>query len=140
MTQTRLTPPAFLPVLVATKATQGQRTNDFCWCDEDEPVRFGTECDGEKVDGRCGCRRSMTGLSTLKATTTMKVKQLPITRSQYVDMLKSSYDKAGFGFALDDADIAAEADQLLSLAAAFVGVDAVEKRGNKLKSRAAKGR
>ena len=43
-----------------------------CWCEEGELVRFATECDGERVDGRCGCRRSMTGMSTLKATTTVR--------------------------------------------------------------------
>ena len=122
-----------LPVLVATKETQGQRKNDFSWCNEDEPVRFAFECDGENVDGRCGCRRSMSGLSTKKATTTMRVKFLPITRSEYVAMLKSSYEESGFP--LDAATLDGEANQLLAFAAAFPTTAVIEKRGSKLQTR-----
>src|SRR5262245_27740329 len=89
-------PADLLPVLVATPQTQAQRRNDFCWCDEDEPVRFALACDGERVDGPCGCRRSMTGTSTLKATTTFRVELLPISRAEFVAMLKDSYRKSGF--------------------------------------------
>lgn len=128
------TSPALLPVLVATKKTQGQRKNDFAWCDEDEPVRFGSECDGEPVDGKCGCRRAMVGILSLKATTTMRVKLLPLARSEYVAMLKASLDKTGLPF--DQAEIEGQAEELLSLAAAFPADRVVEKRGNKMQTRA----
>ena len=50
-----------MKLLVATTKTQGQRKNDFCWVPEDEIVQFAFVCDGEKIDGSCGCRRSMSG-------------------------------------------------------------------------------
>lgn len=128
------TSPAFLPVLVATKETQGQRRNDFCWCDEGEPVQFALECDGETVDGRCGCRRSMTGMLTRKATTTMRVQRLPITREQFVDMLRASHAKSGFPI-VDDSLYQDDADELLRLAAAFPTDAIVEKRGASMQSR-----
>ena len=59
--------------LVGTKETQGKRKNDFSWTTDGEPVMFGSECDGEKVDGKCGCKRAMSGVTSAKATTTMKV-------------------------------------------------------------------
>ena len=40
-----------MKILVATKETQGNRKNDFCFCDEEEIVKAGMECDGESVDG-----------------------------------------------------------------------------------------
>lgn len=133
MTTSITSPAKLLPVLVATRETQGQRSNDFCWCDEDEPVRFTTECDGERVDGRCGCRRAMTGMSTLRVTTTVRVQHLPLTREQFVSLLKSSYEKSGFPFS--DEDVRKEADELLRLARAFPPDRVIEKRGDQLQSR-----
>ena len=57
-----------MKMLVATKETQGKRRNDFCWATEGELVRFAFQCDGEAVDGRCGCRRSFCGLDSHKAS------------------------------------------------------------------------
>ena len=51
-----------MKVLVGTKETQGQRSNDFSWAEDGELVMFGSECDREDVDGTCGCRRAMSGL------------------------------------------------------------------------------
>ena len=49
-----------MKVLVATRNTQGQRGNDFCFVPEGEIVAFpAAECTGEKIDGSCGCRRSV---------------------------------------------------------------------------------
>lgn len=75
----------------------------------------------------------MSGLSTGRVTTTIRVKHLPLTRSEYVAMLKASFDRAGFP--LDDASIEEEADQLLRLAAAFPTDRILEKRGGKLQTR-----
>ena len=57
-------------VLTATAATQGMRKNDFSHTEEGELVTYGLECDCEQVDGVCGCKRSLVGRSTHKATTT----------------------------------------------------------------------
>lgn len=60
--------------LVATRETQGERANDFFFCLEGEPVHFGVICDGDSgADSSCGCSRSMIGLSSRKATTTVRV-------------------------------------------------------------------
>ena len=67
-----------MKILVATKEGQGQRKNDFCWAEEGEVVKFPSECDRETVDGRCGCRRSMSGANSLKGTKTMKVVEFDI--------------------------------------------------------------
>lgn len=128
------TSPASLPVLVATKETQGQRRNDFCWCDDGEPVRFTVQCDGETVDGNCGCRRSMSGMTTHRATTTFRVKPLPITREQFVDMLRASHARSGFPI-VEDRLYQEDADELLRLAAAFPANAVIEKRGGKMQTR-----
>jgi len=62
-----------MKVLVATEETQGHRKTDFCWTEEGELVFFGSECTRETIDGECGCRRSLCGLRTRKATTTFRV-------------------------------------------------------------------
>ncbi len=131
---TTTSPANTLPVLVATREKQGQRHNDFCWCDDGEPVRFAFACDGERVDGRCGCRRSMTGMSTLKATTTVRVELLPMSREQFVSVLKASYGKSGFP--LDDGAVKEEADELLRLALPFSAGVVIEKRGDEMRQRA----
>ena len=59
--------------LVATKETQGKRKSDFSWTTDGVPVMYGSECDGETVDGKCGGKRAMAGVTALMSTTTMKV-------------------------------------------------------------------
>jgi len=53
-----------MKLLVATRKTQGQRENDFCWADDGEVLKFTIECGGEPIDGPCGCRRAMSGVKT----------------------------------------------------------------------------
>jgi hypothetical protein len=63
-----------MKVLTATSQTQGWRENDFCWTVEGELVFFPQiECGRGTIDDDCGCRRSMAGLVSHRATTTMKV-------------------------------------------------------------------
>ncbi len=63
-----------MKVLVATNQTQGWRENDFCWTVEDELVVFPPlQCGCGSIDDPCGCRRSMAGLVSHRATTTIKV-------------------------------------------------------------------
>ena len=57
-----------MKILVGTTETQGRRKNDFCYTKEGEVLCFHLECDGETVDGSCGCKRSMSGVDTNKAT------------------------------------------------------------------------
>jgi len=109
-----------MKLFTATRQTQGQRDNDFCWAEEDELVRFPFECDGERVDGQCGCRRSMAGLLSQKATTTFKVVELPIGKEalQFVTRLPDE-----------------ELDQLLYAASRFQIGAVCERRGNLIQER-----
>jgi len=63
-----------IPIFVATRQTQGQRDNDFCFVPEGEIVTFPVfTCTGEEADGACGCRRSLCGVHSSTGTTTVKV-------------------------------------------------------------------
>jgi hypothetical protein len=67
-----------MKVVTATGQTQGWRDNDFCWTVEGELVFFTPiECGRGYIDDDCGCRRSMAGLVSHLATTTMKVIERP---------------------------------------------------------------
>ena len=84
-------------MLAATKKTQGQRSNDFCWANEGELVRPGSVCDGEHdPDGPCGCNRSMVGLDSHKATTTIEVIDSPLDRCEIVEMFVKSHKDCGW--------------------------------------------
>ena len=86
-----------LKVLEATKETQGQRASDFTGVPEGELVRFHFQCDSDtEPDGGCGCARSMTGMQTLKATTTFKVAEIEMGVDEYIHVTRESYLKSGF--------------------------------------------
>jgi len=126
-----------MKVLVATKETQGRRKNDFSWTDEGEFVGFSFECDGERVDGRCGCRRAFSGLHSHKATTTARVVEKEMTVEQYLGIYHKSLISAGWieeGNPLP-LESKGEAMELLRLAATFPTGMVVEKRGDTLQTR-----
>jgi hypothetical protein len=89
-------------VLVSTKRTQKQRENDFSFVPENELLYFGTQCSGEKVDGSCGCRRSLVGVKCLKATTTMKVAASELDVEGLAETIHRAWKKGGFTESLDD--------------------------------------
>ena len=127
-----------MKVLVATKETQGNRKNDFCWCDEGELVRHGTECSREKIDGRCGCRRSLVGMKTSKASTTMKVVERNITQAQLEDELTNSLKRDGWITSLTKNDkliIKRDAQELSNIANFFPVNSVIERRGKRFKIR-----
>ncbi len=83
--------------LIATKETQGQRPNDFNWCNEREVVFTGFSChNGETPDDSCGCGRSFSGLETSKGTTTMQVVALPWDPCDLIKAVLKSHERAGF--------------------------------------------
>ena len=128
-----------MKLLAATNETQGQRPDDFMWCTEGEIVKFGTECDGEEVDGKCGCRRSMVGVQCNKATTTMKVIQVERTREELTDALRDNYKEGGWynlmGAEPAEKSIRREVEDLIRLSEGFPVGSIVEKRGNKFQVR-----
>lgn len=121
-----------MKVLVATKETQGTRKNDFSFTNEGELVKLGFECDGEETDGNCGCRRSMVGFNTLKATTTFKVIEKEITRDEFLKLFEESEKRAGWGFTKEDIEWG---DDLLRIAQQFTPNCILEKRGDKIQVR-----
>jgi hypothetical protein len=75
-------------VLVATRETQGEGQRDFSWTVDGELVRF-PEMECDCVD--CGCRWSMVGCASQKATTTFAIAELPeLSWEQLVDTLADS--------------------------------------------------
>lgn len=125
-------------VLVATKLTQGQRKNDFFWATEGELVRFHSECDGESINGHCGCRRSMSGLKSLKATTTMQVAEMDMDEKEYEIKIAQSL-KASWGKSLSPQELNTwahrDAVELLRMGKFWPVGTVVEKRGNTYKAR-----
>ena len=127
-----------MKVLVATREKQGVRANDFCHADEGEVVTIGFQCDGESVDGHCGCRRTMCGLTSHKATTTMKVADMPhVTVEKFVEMQAASDVQGGWYDSMEKAKAAARpvVRELLRLARTFLSGMVVEKRGSKFQER-----
>lgn len=123
-------------VLVLTSEGQGKRKNDFISGNEGEVARFASECDGEAVDGKCGCRRSMAGIETNKMSTTMKVVDLPLTVDEFYAKIRKNYEEAwGMTGPEYDADIIRDAAELLRIAKCFPVGSIVEKRGNKFQTR-----
>lgn len=118
-----------MKVLVATANGQGGRESDFCWTVEGELVVIPVQCgaDGEDPDGGCGCRRAMSGLASLKATTTFMVADQPMTHDEYVDAIHDSTERAGWGDDLEFADNMA--DLLLRVAADHPEGAVLERRG-----------
>jgi hypothetical protein len=94
-------------VLVATKETQGSRSNDFCWATEDEIVVPGFTCDSAhgEPDGPCGCVRAFCGIAGHLGTTTARVVEKDLTRDQVVDLLLSGDKHAGWLRGVTEAEI-----------------------------------
>jgi hypothetical protein len=127
-------------VLVATHEKQGQRKNDFCWATDGELVTLPMECDGEAVDGGCGCRRCFSGVESFRSTTTAKVVDRPdMDKAALTAVLAESLDKAGWAKSLSKKTVASwakrDAAELLRIAARFHIGDVVEKRGNAVQVR-----
>ena len=115
-------------VLVATHQMQGQRDNDFNFCNEGELVAFdGFECDGGTVDDNCGCRRGLGGLRTWMATSTFKVAESELTQSEYTNHVVDMKNKQGWNGGYER--WAPQVDLLLSIAKQFPVGTVLERRG-----------
>ena len=134
--QTKSSP---VKVLVATKETQGQRHSDFSRAKEGELVLSGYECDLERIDGRCGCRRSKVGVETLSSTTTFKVVERNITDAKLIELVRESYRHSGWLllFSEEEGQYQIETDvaELKRLADSFPIGAILEKRGERIRQR-----
>ena len=104
-----------MKILTATNETQGARPDDFSWAIEGELVRPpAVVCDADRgrPDGGCGCNRSWAGVSSAKSTTTAVVRDLSMSRDEYVTAIRDSYTYSGW----DDAGTETIAAELLEIA------------------------
>lgn len=85
-----------IKVLSATAATQGARSDDYNLCVEGELIWFPPTCSSPAKAERCGCERGFGGLNSHRATTTAMVREVDLTRDEYVDALRSSLDSQGY--------------------------------------------
>lgn len=126
-------------VFVATTETQGVRKNDFCFVPEGELVGFSFECDGEPVDGPCGCHRSMSGFDCHAGTTTFKlVERADINEESFFALRVKSLVAAGWGKE-DDKDlrtnVLVEVAEMVKIGAALPPDVVLEKRGKSVQMR-----
>lgn len=122
-----------IKVFVATKETQGQRANDFCFVPEGEVVTFPSSvCTNQKADDSCGCARSLTGTKTHKATTTAKVALLQGGKPQLLLTLREFLHSAGWAEYMTPEEqrvsIEEDARELIRVASMFAVGDVVEYR------------
>jgi hypothetical protein len=132
-----------MKVLTATNQTQGWRDNDFCWTVEGELVFFPPiECGRGSIDDNCGCRRSMAGLTSHRATTTIRVSDSgEIDPATYFILISEGLKDQGY--VTDELmtnpevsewvhDLAAE---LMFMARAFPEGTVIERRGENISVR-----
>ena len=123
-----------MKIIVATKQTQGQRTDDFCYAREGEIVLLSDDCD--ELHAGCNCHCSMVGAETGKGTTTMQVVESQMTRAAFVAAVRAGELRAGFDDLLSERAFEAEAGELLRLAAQFPVGAIIERDGDKFNVRA----
>jgi len=87
-----------MKVLVTTRRTNGLVEGDYDWTVPGELAWVTMPCDSDLADpeGRCGCGRGFGGLMSHRATTTVEVKDLPITLEELREALRTSLTDQGW--------------------------------------------
>jgi hypothetical protein len=118
-----------MKVLTATTDSQGARANDFAFTIEGELVWIGIVCatDRDNPDGGCGCGRAFSGMSSHRPTTTAKVCDLKLTRTDVVRALAGYYESAGYG-AIPLRDVGTEVDDVLEWVSMWDAGTIIERR------------
>ncbi|MGH3585822.1 MAG: DUF7715 family protein [Pseudonocardia sp.] len=121
-----------MKIMVATARTQGARPGDYHFCIEGELVRLTEVCarDQADPDGGCGCGRAFGGLGSHRATTTVRVADLPLTMADYALALQSSEQAQGWNPCAECA--LAEAVDLADLALSWPVDTVLERRLDEL--------
>jgi hypothetical protein len=127
-------------LLVATRRGQGARGSDFCFSDPGEVVLPHDHACDEAPDGPCGCRRSLVGVRTGGATTTVEVADLPLDLDQLCAEVRAALAAAGWLRCVDDADVADRwvadiAWELVQAGARFPVGTVLERRGSTFQAR-----
>ena len=105
-----------MKVIVATSESQGERTTDYHFAIEGELIEIQEPCGRDRRAGPgevgCGCSRGFAGLSSHRATTTVRIAEIPgLTVADYVSALEASLETGGW----DPSDAAELAKDLLAL-------------------------
>jgi hypothetical protein len=121
-----------MKVITATAATQGRRDNDYNWCIEGELVVFPVVIcrrDRDDPDGPCGCGRGWCGANSSRSTTTASVRDLPLSRAEYVEAVRSCLEHDGWWpEVVDTQGVLAMARGLLMVAGSYPVGTVLEKR------------
>lgn len=120
-----------MKALVATDATQGARARDFTDCIDGELVWMLDPCPMSKrnPDGKCGCGRSFSGMSSHGTTTTALVRDIPgFGRHDYERALRASFEAQGWCQCCCARPVAEVVDDLIRLALALQEGAVVERR------------
>ncbi|MFC5928814.1 hypothetical protein D6T64_08730 [Cryobacterium melibiosiphilum] len=124
-----------MKALVATRATQGLRATDRTDCVEGEMVWMVAPCDTSRrrPDGPCDCGRTFLGMSSQGRTTTAMVQNLPgLSRQDYEDALRGSFEARGLCSRCRTVFFAEHVDALLALAEALPEGSVVGRRLGRL--------
>ena len=125
-------------ILTATNQTQGRRGDDFCWTVEGELVLFPPlECGRGSIHDRCGCRRSLAGLASHRATTTIQVEdRTELDPDTYFMLISGSLRDQGYVTPRPMADPKVNqwlwdiTDELMHIAGTFPVATVLERRGD----------
>ena len=129
-----------MKVFIVTRDGQDARQSDFCDAGEGELLTFAVECDRDEddCDGKCGCRRSLLGLTSGGATTTFTVAELPLSANEYEERVVAYFAGKGW-FVANDLEVAEifreDAKMLLEEAKRFPVGAVLEKRGDVIQAR-----
>lgn len=90
-----------MKVIVATSESQGERTTDYHFAIEGELIEIQEPCGRDRRAGPgevgCGCSRGFAGLSSHRATTTVRIAEIPgLTVADYVSALEASLEAGGW--------------------------------------------
>lgn len=85
-----------MKALVATRESQGRRSDDFDWCTDGELVWLPDPCPEGRRGGGCECVRAFAGVSSHRRTTTAVVREVDgLTIRSCLDIVRYSLTAQG---------------------------------------------
>lgn len=95
-------------VLIATRRTNGDVSNDVDYCVTGELLQIMDYCDCCRIDpDSCGCGVAFAGLNSHQMTTTAVVAEVPLSEAEVLEAIRSSLSAGGW-FDHGDAELAEE--------------------------------
>lgn len=124
-----------MKILVATALTQDDRSGDYCYCVEGEPVWIQEPCarDRKEPNGGCGCSRGFAGAASHRATTTAQVADLTLTRGELITAMRMSLGDGGWPAEWAEAVV----DDNLAIASVYPTGTVIEREFDEFRPRAA---